>query len=419
MKIRTKSLLFSLIIALLLFQTCFTKLEYMDEIITTLSFLYLIFDSIKHKTDNKFICIIVLMIIMVILGTLGNYVYKIQTNKVAILLDIESMFKSFICFMAFYRLFEKTKDEDKKCIINYLTIICKITVFIGFVLAIINIFYNIGMYTDISYGFRSFHYIFRRVGNLNNFCVRSLLIFTLALYHNKDNNDNNININNNGNIKIYILMNLLLMISTLRTRAFASAIIYFFGYLYFIKGKRIKIKVRYIIPILLIVLYIALPKINYFFNNNTTRARNVLLSYGIKTAKNYYPIGSGFATYGTSVAQNYDSRLHKIYNFNNYYGLSTDDGYFLTDNYWPAIMGEIGFIGALIMLILLIIIFKIIIRKTHKNNITRFGSLFVFVTLLISSLVSSSFFNTMAVSGMILISLALNYNEKTIIKENL
>ena len=185
---------------------------------------------------------------------------------------------------------------------------------------------------------------------------------------------------------------------------------YFFFFFFFVKGKRIKIKLRYIIPIILVLLYIALPKINYFYNN-TTRARNVLLTYGIQTAKNYYPIGAGFASYGTSSAQDYDSSLHKKYNFDSYYGLSTDDGFFLTDNYWPAIMGEVGFFGAIIMLIILIKIFKLIINETKNNNIKRFGSIFVFVTLLISSLVSSSFFNSMAISAMILISLALNMKE--------
>ena len=408
MKVRTKSLFYSLIISFLLFQTCFTQLKYMDEIVTIISFAYLFITSIKQKKDNKFLEIIFLMGIMIILGLLGNFIYKIQTNKMAILLDIESMFKCFICFIAFYRLFERSKYEDKKSIIEYLTNICKITVFVGFVLAIINVFYDIGMYTDVSYGLRSFHFIFGRVGNLNNFCVRSLLIFTLALYLNNEETKNKKT--NKSTIIIFIIMNLFLMISTLRTRAFASAILYFFGYLYFVKGKRIKIKLRYIIPIILVLLYIALPKINYFYNN-TTRARNVLLTYGIQTAKNYYPIGAGFASYGTSSAQDYDSSLHKKYNFDSYYGLSTDDGFFLTDNYWPAIMGEVGFFGAIIMLIILIKIFKLIINETKNNNIKRFGSIFVFVTLLISSLVSSSFFNSMAISAMILISLALNMKE--------
>ena len=411
MKFRIESITFFIVILVLLFQPCIEQLKYIDEIVTIFSLGYIVAMVLRKKADKKLIGIMGIMMFMVFLGILGNCFNKIQSNSIAVLLDIESMFKSFICFIAFFMIFKNMKKEDKEQIINWLTIICKITVAVGCILAIVNLFYDINMYTDMSYGLRSFHFIFRRVGNFNNFCVRSLLILTLSLYTNRDNKYK-------WKDLIFIVMNIVLLISTLRTRAFASAIIYCFGYFYFIKCNRVRIKITHIIPILIIIVCIAIPKINYFFNSSP-KARGVLLSYGIKTAVDYFPLGSGFATYGTSTSQKYDSELYQKYNFDNYFGLSKENGDFMTDNYWPAIMGELGFIGALAMLTMLIMIFIMIMKNTQENNVLRFGSIFVYITLLIASLVSSSFFSGMGLTAMILIAftITLNYNDTS--KNNL
>ncbi len=199
------------------------------------------------------------------------------------------------------------------------------------------------------------------------------------------------------------------MISTLRTRAILFALLYVMGYFYFVKGKRIKIKLRYIILFFAIALYIALPKINHYYVENTRTARYVLVEYGIVTAKEYFPIGAGYGTYGTFAAKEYYSQLYYKYYFNQYHGLSKNYGAFLTDDYWPAILGEFGFTGFILMMILLIRILILIIK--NKDIKSKFGSLFGYMVLLMSSLVTGSFFSTSSVIIMILIAIAYHYND--------
>lgn len=402
-KLYKKSFIIAIVLFLLLIQSIIEDkisiLGYYDELIAIICLFYILLKTrLSFKSDIGFPLII--MCILVIIGLSGNIFSGVQSDPKAIFMDIGNMFKGFISFLAGYLYFESGDTEPMSYYtIKYLNILSKILVLPGFILAIVNLFYDIGMYTEYSYGIRAFNYIFPRVGNLNSVCVAILIVMTLYLG------------GLSGKEKViqllFIGMTLLLMISTLRSRAFICFIIYIAGYWYFIKKKRIKIKWIYFIPVALISLWVALPKIQFYFLESTTTARAVLLRYGIQTAITYFPLGAGFGSYGTYAAKLYYSSLYSLYGFSGYYGLDADEGAFLTDNYWPAIMGVFGFIGALCMLLLIVMIGRIIFEKTVGNEFSRLAALFGFARMCIVSLVSSSFFHTTSVIFMLLIALAI------------
>ena len=72
-------------------------------------------------------------------------------------------------------------------------------------------------------------------------------------------------------------------------------------------------------------------------------------------------------------------------------------GDFLTDDYWPAVMGEFGFFGAILMLVLIALMFVKVIRETGDYPACRFAGLYGLICMVISSMVSASFFHTMSV----------------------
>lgn len=311
------------------------------------------------------------------------------------------MFKGFISFLAVYLYFEDgSRKRTREITLRYLNRLCRILVVPGVLLALLNLITDIGMHTEYVYGLRAFHYIFLRVGNLNGVCAEILIILTANLQYLLSEKQKK-------NQLIFIGLTLLLMMSTLRSRAFIYIIIYIVGYCFFIKGKRIKVRMRYFVPVGVAGAYIGWPKIQFYFIRSTRTARAVLLRYGLKTAIDYFPAGAGFGTYGTYAAKAYRSLLYSKYNFSNYYGLSEEFGAFLTDDYWPAIIAEFGFIGAIIMVGLIASIFRIILNKTENNSILRFAALFGISRLCIESLVSSSFFHTSAVIMLALIGLVL------------
>lgn len=311
------------------------------------------------------------------------------------------MFKGFITFFAVYLYFRNGDKETTRAVtLHYLNKLCKALVIPGILLAIVNLFTDIGMYTEYVYGLRAFHYIFLRVGNLNGVCAEMLIILTAYLSCISSEKERKKQL-------AYIVMTLLLMMSTLRSRAFIYVALYVVGYFFFVKGKRIKIKLRYFVPVGFVGAYIGWPKIQFYFLQSTRTARAVLLRYGIKTAIDCFPIGAGFGAYGTYAAKAYRSLLYGKYNFSGYYGLSEEFGAFLTDDYWPAIIAEFGFFGAIMMLVLILLVFKIILDKTKYNSTLRLAALFGICRLCIESFVSSSFFHTSAVVMFILIGLVL------------
>jgi hypothetical protein len=307
-------------------------------------------------------------------------------------------------FFAIFIYYRNTKTIDTKRMIKSLNTVCILIVLPGFIFAIVNLFAPIGMHTDYRYGLRAFNFIFGRVGTLNIVCRCALMIMTIYLQ--------NLNSFNRKLQFSFLTMAVALLISTMRTRGMVFALVYILGYWYTVKGKYLKIKLRYAIPIFLIaILFLAFPQIRFYFFDSSSRARSVLLRYGFYTANAFFPIGAGFGSYGTYSAQIYWTPLYDTYGFSNYYGLSREWASYLTDNYWPAVLGQFGYMGMLGVLLLIISIVVIIFKNTEGKNISRFTSLFGIVCMFLNSLVSSSFFHTSSVVMMMLIGIMISAND--------
>lgn len=354
-----------------------------DEIVAIIVYLYLIYLFITSRMSKYTKKAIVIMALMTVVGLFGNFYWGIQTNTDAIFMDLGIMYKVFATFFASYEFFRHNKINYR--VDNYLNCICKVFVLVGFLLALVNIVVDIGMHTEYIYGMRAFHFVMGRVGNLNAACVACIIVFLGHLNHLQEDELKK--------QKWYIFMAIMLLMSTLRTRAFAFAVVYAFCYFVMIKRKSIKLKLRYVMPIGAIIAYVAYPKLQYYFVESTDTARSVLMRYGFATAKECFPIGAGFGSYGTHAAREYWTSLYDKYDFEQYYGLSQDYGVFLVDNYWPAIAGEFGFIGVILVIIMLSVVFKTIADNTKNYNILKAACVFGLVCLLIASTVSSSFFN--------------------------
>lgn len=77
---------------------------------------------------------------------------------------------------------------------------------------------------------------------------------------------------------------------------------------------------------------------------NTYSPRNIMLKDSIVLMKSRFPIGYGFASFGSPTASKYYSYLYTLLDYNSKYGMSETDGYFLSDIFWPAILGQFGFL---------------------------------------------------------------------------
>nr|WP_155959501.1 hypothetical protein [[Eubacterium] cellulosolvens] len=391
--INKRALPLSIIIMIMIVQIPLMKtfkiLQYLDEGWTVVSIVYLLVIIVMERKMERemFVSFWIIMLLLGI-GLLGNIIWQIQTGTGAILTDIGNMFKTYMTLYAGVTYLNHWEEEDKLALLQYVNGFCCIIVTPGFFLAITNLFVNINMHTEYVNGFRAFHYVFNRVGNLNMSCVIMLMIETAWM--------NYLDAQERKTQRVFLFMTLMLMLSTLRSRAYGFFIIYVLGYLIFVYGRSAALKAAALIAIPGISLGFGVQKFVYYFGYDTS-ARGVLFQYGVRTANSYFPIGSGFATYGTYAARKYYSPLYFKYGFEKVWGLSQKMGDFLTDDYWPAVMGEFGYFGAFLMLILITLMFFKVLGETGDYPANRFAGLFGLICMVISSMVSASFFHTMSV----------------------
>ncbi|SDH35997.1 MULTISPECIES: hypothetical protein [unclassified Duganella] len=83
------------------------------------------------------------------------------------------------------------------------------------------------------------------------------------------------------------------------------------------------------------------------------------------TAKTYYPLGSGFGTYGGAGAEKFDHSLYDRLGFNRYFWYGKQN--YLMDTYWPNSLAETGFFGAFTLLLSYVLLWLYAIKRSVKE----------------------------------------------------
>ncbi|WP_449389878.1 hypothetical protein [Clostridium sp. ETTB3] len=352
---------------------------YIEDIISVVFFIYFVVSVFQegkiNKTDMFFILILIAIIFW---GTYSNVAYKIQTHAIAIMIDLISNFKFLMIYLGFSCYLKKRPNFRFEQVNKVLVPVAKGYIIILFTCAVLNIFVDIGMYQEYRYGLRTFSFIFGTPGQVINTTICILLILCM------DRDLNRKKINNS----FFIFITWLVLISTLKSRALILAITFFLLYETFEIEKRRSIKLR-ILMVTIVGCIIGYSQFEYYFlSGSTPRLR--FFKIGIEIFKEYFPFGSGFATFGSSAAAKYYSPLYYRYGFNNFYGMSPDDPAFLNDTFWPMIFGQLGLIGTILFLLILgKFLMKIYQKVKGQSNIIKLAVFFYIFNVIFSSIQSS------------------------------
>lgn len=141
--------------------------------------------------------------------------------------------------------------------------------------------------------------------------------------------------------------------------------------LYFMRG--IKKSLSYLLPMLLVAIMGSLLAGQYAIDltNSTVEsyitadihdsARKALYVVAYEIGIVNFPFGEGFGRYGGFISKENYSPVYDEYGIDTTYGLTKDYPAFMTDTYWPNIMGELGFIGtAIVMGLYVYLAFKLL-----------------------------------------------------------
>lgn len=367
-------------------QTYIPPFQYFDEamfLVLTIRYFLNFFKGKTYVTKEVPICLALIGSIILV-GLIGNYTAKIQTGFGALFMDVINSFKCFLMFLSM-----SSGTYSRKTIEKFLRACVKlIRVLVCFAvpLAMLNIVMDIGMSYDVRFGIRSFSFIFYHAGTLNMICYIWIVTLSAALMIEEERK----------RTLILIGFTLIVWFSTLRSRGMTYAFIYTCLLIVVLVKKELKISGPALVGVAGFAIYIVKDQMETYFADPTA-PRAVLLYYGGITLKKYFPIGAGFGSYGSSSAAKYYSKLYFEYGFDHMYGMNYDDRQFLTDNYWPQIMGQFGLIGSILMLATIIMVLVIIFKRTEHCIYLKLGCLIGYMCVILATIAVNSLANFIAV----------------------
>lgn len=393
---RNKSFfLFTGITLLLLYQDMiqqyFTVFRSIDELVGV-AFLPAVFILYIYKNKKLYKeeqIIILLYIIFLATGMISSMVYKFQgltaaiTDLIIVSKFLGGYFFARICFGDIILM------DFKRYIRKIFMAITAIT----FSLTILDIAFNIFPKGDKRYFMYSEKLFFYHPTYLALFCVVTLSYLTLV-FENKLAD------------YLFLLQILFVCASTFRVKAIGMILVYL---VFLIPVKKFKnLKGIILIAAVILVVFCIIPQINVYYFDSGDSPRNLLTSTSFKVANEYFPIGAGFGTFGSYISGAVYSPLYDIYNMSSTWGLTKNNPFFISDTFWPMIIGQFGYMG-LFLFTLIIIQFSLLIKKLHRIdlNILLF-CLIPFVYLLISSTSESSFVNYYSVNLFMIIGIAVS-----------
>lgn len=373
--------IFICLIYILVFQDFIQRyigiVQYIDELLALTAIPVVCIKCFKEKSlkIKKYDLILISSLaILGILGIFSNIKYKYQMFNV-VMIDGLLIFKFFLV----YYLSEITlKNKEFNGIIKKNV---RFIIVVLFILMIFNYIFNIWK-SDIRFGIKSNTLFYSHPTMLVATCV-----FLLAMHIREEKKY----------ITKYTCMLLALIFSSLRFKAIG------FEILFLIMGWYLKKFNKKISPIkigitALILIAISFHQINYYFIEIDNSARSMLLKTSFKVANDHFPIGTGFGTYGSFYSGIYYSPVYSLYKLDSIQGLQKGSADFISDSFWPMIIGQFGYIGTIAYFTAIIMIYIKIQKKYDKDNQYIYASkLLCLAYLFISSTSESAFVHPMAI----------------------
>ncbi|NFG58748.1 hypothetical protein FC778_08540 [Clostridium botulinum] len=379
--------LFLIILCNSIFAQYFPVFNYLDEIIAIICIPIILYNTKKYK---KISIVITILILVCSIGLIGNCIYIYQENMLAILKDIFAFCKMGIVYAALYYLKNKYNDDSN---LKLSTAIAKIYVTIIFIFGIVSINKDIGMSHDLRNGVMSYKFLYSHP----TFLVYAIVLILVVLMANSQSKIN----------LFFEIEGLIVLYLSQRDKAFAFILLFILFKFLFKFGK--KIKVWQIVLGLIGMLYISYDKIIDYLNYSWS-PRWALYTNGFKIMLDTFPVGSGFATFGSSLSGEYYSLIYYLYDMYGKIGVSPNDYVDLGDAQWPYYYAQFGLIGTLMFISMLYIMFTNT-RKLYKYSKIKLKASYLLIGyIIIASVVENVFTNESGVTAIVILLLFLGRN---------
>ncbi|EOH94903.1 hypothetical protein I588_04428 [Enterococcus pallens ATCC BAA-351] len=340
-KVTLKSIVAVLILVMFIFYPFLN--QYFDEVIAMIATLYLVIQllfSIK-KFDKFDFRIIGLLLAYFVIGFISNIFSSIDRSLFMVLTDYFLFSKVFILLLG-SKIFLSSIGYLE--VIEILRVPAKLFTVLVAISGIAEQFIDLGMSNGQRYGIKSFAFIYGYGGALG---LILFFVFGILLLDKKSTNT------------FFLSLNILSILLTTKISVIILPVS-FIG-LYVILTWSQKFKLWQLIPLAIIAYPFADWSIKAYLLNENYSARSVLYKGSFQIFNQFFPLGSGFGTYGGEMAARYYSPIYLKLQFYNYDGLEMlglKDYNYLNDNYLSMIIAQTGFLGIGVFLSIVLVLIQ-------------------------------------------------------------
>lgn len=366
----------------------FPVINYYDEIFSALIFIVFLMKS--KKVYKNQLAILSLLAATVIVGLLGNALYSFQKLPIAIIGDIFSAVKVPIVLLAIsYAMTQKEIEYT----ISHMCRFIKLYICIATIVAAYAYITNDGrFFASKRFGICAYKFFSQNAGIFGYIVMGMLAVLTFNPEKRKSD-------------RVIKVMSLILIALTTKGPQLIFVALYTFFYLF----RLGKLRWYHIAAAGIIAVALSGYQIQHYIK--PTEARFALTVGSIKIAKDYFPIGTGFATFGSEMSKAYNySDVYVLYGLNAIRGLNKEYTAYITDNYWPMLIGQFGIIIAFFYLVYYFNLFKKINNFPRRTKEQKQVFLALFITFMIGSLGSAYLTAVEGVIDFIYVGMFLNKN---------
>lgn len=386
----------------------YAGLQYIDELLTLALICFVFVQQCIAGVSVRWMPLVGFFIISLFFLLYSMCIHS--NSNSAIIMDYAIQVKPFLAFFCI-RIFDyKIPDRHKK-ILNKLSVICAfLLLFVGCMSFAQGLGNGCAMWVVFKHPSRY---------------ATAVIITAMVYYLSSSKFDKN-------KIYFFLILGCGMFSAKGKYYGFLIGAIAFIGFNSFVYFKKIDFK-TVIVAIIISVLvgYIGYDKIYYYFihgtrsfefklsdhyiNDGRLFARPALYISAFYILLDYFPLGSGFASFGTHASQLYYSDIYFKYGLNNLWGLSPEKSSFITDTYYP-ILAQFGVVGILLYIFFWIFIIKKIVSfadfifKEKDIELIRYfnaGVLIVYF-FIIESVADSTMIQNRGVFVMILLATVMN-----------
>lgn len=362
---------------------CAQYVKFMDELCVISLVAIAAFDCIVNRNWRRYKLLWVILSIFLAYTVYTLLCFKFNTIKY-VLTDFIIEMKPFVAISVIMAIAPKFTIKEK-IIIRYIAIVNSVIVFALFMCG-----YKIAVTV-------LFHVMYGGV----------IILLSAILYLYTSIEDDGSVSKNDLTITVIMLIAGLTCTRSKYYGEFVVSIFFLFFYRYGIL-KRFEFKhVALILSVVVMIIMVSWSKIEYYFitGNSNTYDPNVIVSYARPAMYltsfliflDYFPFGSGLASFASYASAEHYSNLYYNYGLNMVWGLSPEKNDFICDAYYPT-LAQFGIAGIILFICFWVYIYSFLKALINYNHV-HFRYEFCIGCIIICTMLIESIASTLFVQG--------------------